>query len=137
MAGQLIIVQKKISLNYTQLAGSATYEFVAMPALNVVHAREMILDARVTQRNLVAGSTAAIFVRGVYPDGEDSGDLVGADLSAMAINLITAPGTVPGIASSTQVNNIPAWIRIGVRFVQPATPVTIMVTLSLQLVVRE
>ncbi len=137
MAGQIIIVQKKITLNYSNLAASTTYEYVHALAINVVHAREIIVNARVSQRNTVAGTQAGLFVRGVYPDPEDGGDIVGADLTGLAINLLTAPTTVPGIATATQVNNIPAWIRIGTRFGQPVTPVSLIITLAIEIVVRE
>jgi hypothetical protein len=137
VAGQNIIVQKKIVLNYSSLAASAAYEFVHVPALNVVHAREIIVNARVSQRNIPAGVTAGLFVRGFYPDPDDGGDIVGADIAGLAINLITAPATVPGIATTTLVNNIPAWIRIGTRFVQSSSPVNILITLAIDIVVRE
>lgn len=136
MSGQIILVQKRISLNYSNLALGVVYEFVHTPALSVVHAREIILNARVSQRNIGGTASASMIMRGFYPDPDDASDVVGSDL--LTIDLEAAPAAVPGIATATQVNNIPAWIRIISRFTQASgTAVAITITMSVEVVVRE
>ncbi|MBX7081247.1 MAG: hypothetical protein K1X88_18750 [Nannocystaceae bacterium] len=131
MAGQLIVVQRKVTLNYSNLPVSTTYEYVHAGAINVVHAREIILNVRMTQKNFGAGATGTVFVRGIYPDPDDP-EVVGADFLTVALNAVSV-----GINTATQVNNIPAWVRVGTRWVQPSGATQLMATYSLELVVRE
>jgi hypothetical protein len=138
VAGQIIVVQRKIMLNYSNLAIGVAYDHIHAESLNVAHAREIIVNARVSQRTFGSGTACALFVRGVYPDADDAGDIVGADLGPLAINFVTLPAVVPGVATSTQVNAIPAMIRIGTRFTQSASAVVaLMLGLSITIVVRE
>lgn len=135
MAGQLIVVQKKIALNFSNQTGSTTNEYVHAAALNVIHARELIIQVRMSQRNIVAGATATLVVKGYYPDPDDGSDVVGADL--LTLNLSTGISAVPGVGVVTQLNAIPAWIRILTRVVQPATAVACMFTFAIDAVTRE
>lgn len=138
MAGQIIVVQNKILLNYSNLALGAIYDHVHAEKLNVAHARELIVNARVSARSVGSTGGCALWVRGVYPDADDRGDVEGADLASLAIDLETLPTAVPGIATSSQVNGIPGWIRIGTRFTQAsATAVSLLISLSITIVVRE
>lgn len=135
MAGQIIVVQKKITLNLSNQAGSTTNDYVHVPALNVVHAREIIVNVRMSQRNIASGSVATTVVKGYYPDPEDGNDIVGADL--LTLNLSSGIASVPGVGIMTQVNAIPAWIRILTRVTQPASPVACVFTYAIEVVARE
>ena len=131
MAGHIILVQKKITLTYTSLAGGATYEYIHVPALNVVHARELIMNVRLLQKNIGTSAVATVFARGFYPDPED-GELVGADFLTVPLASVSV-----GINTATQVNNIPAWIRVGTKFTQPGTAVALVATYGVEIVARE
>lgn len=120
-------------MNFSNMTG--TYEFVHARALSVAGAREIVLDARVSQRSIGAGVSASVVLFGFYPDPDDGGDVVGADLIDLPIAV--KPDSVPGVVSFGKLNNIPRWIRVVTRMTQPATPEDLLLTMSLQLVVRE
>jgi len=138
--GIVIPVIEYAAYNHSFLSTGAIEEIVLADRIPVAPMTQIGLSLRIHKRNIVAGASYQIIVRGINPSDRDGADFVWAtDLGSTAATTgTTNPTTVPGVMQLTTIitNVQQPMIRVVLKATGPSSAGNFYIVISGDLVMR-